>query len=180
MRPFRFPVLSIPPLLLALFGCDDPVKISSADRQTPYSRQLVQHAARTGEIALVIHGNPFPAPLDAETIAVTLQPPGWLPRGTRLTTRPAPETPSNIRIVLAFNPAWQGLREEWLCDSTAKLDLAPPGGKINVNAAFCVDGKPVSWLQARGEVAASPAAKSFQNLMNQVLANLLIDRDANT
>ena len=163
--------------LAALFGCDDPVKISSVDRQTPYAPALVRFAAKSGEIATVIHGTPFSTTLDAEAIGGTIRPPGWLPRGTRLTTKPSAATPTNIRIVLAFQPTWRGVREEWLCDPNAKLDLAPPGGKLVVVAALCVDSKPVSWLQARGEAAASPAAKTFQNLMNQVMANLLPDRE---
>lgn len=163
--------------LAALLGCDDPVKISNADRQTPYAPALVRFAAKSGELATVIHGNPFPAAVDAETIASAIHLPGWLPRGTRLTTRPSPPTPTNIRIVLAFQPTWRGVREQWLCDGNARLELAPGGGKITVAAALCVDGTPVSWLQGQGEPAASPAAKSFQNLMNQVMANLLPDRE---
>ena len=119
----------------------------------------------------------FVSHVDAETIARSIHLPGWLPRGTYLTTRPSPPTPTNIRVVLAFQPSWRGVREEWLCDSNAKLDLAPGGGKVVVAAALCVDAKPVAWLQGDGESAASPAAKSFQNLMNQVMANLLPDRE---
>lgn len=163
--------------LAALLGCDDPVKISNVDRQTPYAPSLVRFAAKSGELAAVIHGNPFPTPVDAEAIANAIHLPGWLPRGTRLTTKPTPPTPTNIRVVLAFQPTWRGVREEWLCDTSSRLELAPPGGKITVAAALCVDSKPVSWLQAEGAPAASPAAKSFQNLMNQVMANLLPDRE---
>ncbi|WP_119418402.1 hypothetical protein [Desertibaculum subflavum] len=163
--------------LTALLGCNDPVKISNADRQTPYAPALVRFAVKSGELTAVIHGNPFPTAMDAETIASAIHLPGWLPRGTRLTTRPSPPTPTNIRVVLAFQPTWRGVREEWLCDSSAKLELAPAGGKLIVAAALCVDAKPVSWLQGEGEAAASPAAKSFQNLMNQVMANLLPDRE---
>lgn len=163
--------------LAALWGCDDPVKITNVDRQTPYAPALVRFAAKSGELAAVVHGNPFPVATDAETIAGAIHLPGWLPRGTRLTTKPAPGTPNNIRVVLAFQPGWRGVREEWLCDPNAKLEVEPAGAKVLVVAALCVDTKPVAWLQGRGETAASPAAKSFQNLMNQVMANLLIDRE---
>ena len=163
--------------LAVLFGCGDPVKISNVDRQTPYAPALVRFAAKSGELAAVIHGSPFPAAMDTEAIARSIQLPGWLPRGTRLTTRPTPPTPSNIRVVLAFQPGWRGVREEWLCETGGKPEVGPSGGKITVVAVLCVDAKPVSWLQGQGESAASPAAKSFQNLMNQVMANLLPDRD---
>lgn len=164
--------------LLALAGCNDPVKIANTGQQTPYSAQMLRYAAKAGEIATVIHGNPFAGKANAEEIAAAIAPPGWLPRGTRLTTRPKVETPANIRIVLVFDPASNVLRDDPLCEAQAKPETLSPDARLRVHAVLCIDNKAVSWLSGEGRAAAAPSGKSFRNLMNQVMANLLPDRDS--
>lgn len=164
--------------LLALAACDDPVKIANTAQQSPYSAQVLRYAAKAGQIATTVHGTPFPGKANAEDIAMAVKPPGWLPRGTALTTRPKPATPANIRIVLVFDPVSNVLREADLCLPQAKPEMQTPSSRLRVHAAVCLDDKPVSWLQGEGRAAAAPSGKSFQNLMNQVMANLLPDRDA--
>ncbi len=164
--------------LLALAACDDPVKIANTGQQTPYSAQMLRYAAKSGQIATAIHGNPFAGKANAEDVAASVRPPGWLPRGTVLSTKPRPGTPANIRIVLVFDPASNVLREADLCAAEAKPETQTPSSRLRVHAAVCIDDKPVSWLQGEGRAAAAPSGKSFQNLMNQVMANLLPDRDS--
>lgn len=163
--------------LLALSACDDPVKIANSGQQSPYSAQMLRYAAKAGQIATVIHGTPFRGKANAEDIAMAVKPPGWLPRGTVLSTKPKPATPANIQVVLVFDPASNVLREADLCQPQAKPETETPSSRLRVHAAVCIDGKPVSWLTGEGRAAAAPAGKSFQNLMNQVMANLLPDRD---
>lgn len=163
--------------LLALSACDTSVKIANTGQQSPYSAQMLRYAAKAGQIATTVHGTPFPGKANAEDVAAAVRPPGWLPHGTVLSTRPKSATPANIRIVLVFDPASNVLREADLCAAQAKPETDTPSSRLRVHAAVCIDDKPVSWLQGEGRAAAAPSGKSFQNLMNQVMANLLPERD---
>lgn len=163
--------------MLALAACDNPVKIANSGQQTPYSAQMLRYAAKAGQIATTVHGTPFRGKANAEDIAMAVKPPGWLPRGTVLTTKPKPTTPANIRIVLVFDPASNVLREADLCTAQAKPETETPSARLRVHAALCIDDKPASWLTGEGRAAAAPSGKSFQTLMNQVMANLLPERD---
>ena len=164
-----------PLLLLALAACGDKVKITQADQITPYSPQLVNYAAKSGALAAEIVGDILGTPTDPEEVAAALRLPGWVTKA-RITTRPGPEVASNIRLVLIFNPGFKGPPDNSACSDPKRLPLAPPGDKLTVAAAFCADGKAVSWLVGEGPAPATLDDKKFTNLMNQVLLNLLPNR----
>jgi hypothetical protein len=156
----------------ALAGCAGP-RISYSDQIPPYSRQLVDYAAQSGEFTAVIVGNPFPSPADAEAMAAAIPWPGYFTRA-RVTTRPGPEARSNHRAVFVFNPAWRGPALDEVCRDPAAAATRPPGAEpTRVAATFCAAERAVSWLVAEGNAGTGPGDPLYRQLMGQVMLNLL-------
>ena len=157
---------------LALAACTGVDRITYMDWTALYTPGLVSYAAKNGEMAVEISGNPFATATDAESIAGALSLPSYF-APARLTTRPGPGTASNIRLVLAFNADVRGAAEYALCTRLSTLPVRPDGGETRVAMAFCASERPASWAVAEGPVGDGPRDPRFQRLMATALLTLL-------
>ena len=162
-----------------LGGCvtgQNDVVVRSADQVTPYSPSFVNYAAKSGEFAAVLRGDPFATPVPPEAIASALRlPPYAIP--AKVTTRPGPNAASNLRMVLVFNPAAPGPGTDEFCRDLDNIRSGRPGPTTRVAAAFCADRRAVSWLAAEGPAGDNPQDPRFQMLMTAVILNLLPNID---
>jgi hypothetical protein len=156
---------------LALSACAGIDRITHTDVTALYTPGMVSYASGNGELAVEIAGNPFAAPTDVESIAGALSLPAYF-APARLTTRPSPGTPRNIRLVLAFTGA-PGASHGALCANLGAIPLRPAGGEARVAMALCAFERPVSWAVAEGPVGNGPRDAAFQRLMASALSTIL-------
>jgi hypothetical protein len=125
-----------------------------------------------GALKAEIKGQPFATPTDPEQIAAGLRLPSWF-NPKRITTRPIPETYDNLRLVLVFNPGFNGPGDDRACQDFAGLPVAPPGETLRLTADFCYNGRSLTRLTAATPAPSGPDDPRFRQAMAEVLANLL-------
>jgi hypothetical protein len=156
----------------ALAACTQTTRVGSADLTTLYTSTTMGYAARGGELATEVRGNPFGTAYDNERVVAALKSPGWH-RSFRFTTRPNPETASSYRLILRFNPPPGGPVGDQLCRGQEWGNFAPGGGPIVAHGTLCADDRLASEVRAYGGPATSPEDPAFQTTMNAMLAELL-------
>jgi hypothetical protein len=161
---------------LALAACSGPMTtITYVDNETRYDPGTIGWAAQDGELNTVVRGNPFPASVEAETIAAGLRLPGWFP-SARLTTRPADRRRAEHRLVLVFNPVRDPLGGAAACGDVAGVALAPPGPTMRVQLAFCSGAKVDAEAILAAPTGRDPADPGFAGALNGALAVMLPPR----
>ncbi len=155
-------------------GPTGPNIISYANQVAPFTTDLVNYAARNGEMTLQVEGDPFGNLTDREQVADNVSLPGYFTRA-HVTTRPGPKTARNLRIVLAFNAAAGNSPDAFCRDlkAIAVQTVAPVPPTTRVAANFCVNDRAVASLIGEGPIGATPESPQFHQLMNEVMANLL-------
>ncbi len=99
-----------------------------------YDASFVTVLARAG-IPTVILGNVAPG-VAPEAIRAMLSPPGWIRAATFVAGQPSPK---GMRLVILFNPSDPVAAKRDVCGDLSALSFGPPGGRLVVRAAFCVD-----------------------------------------
>lgn len=168
----------------ALSGCAEiqnrTAIIGSADYSTLYNPGMVSYSALSGEIATVVRGDPFghgDTPDQAEAIANQLVSPGWL-GARRFTTLPHPETRSNYKVVLIFNPARLNTGDDQTCARpNEEPTLGRAAGASTFTAVFCADVRWASRLSGTIPLASGPDSPAFRDALNIALSELLPSRN---
>ena len=162
--------------IVALAGCSQATRVGSADHTTLYSSAAMGYAARGGELATEVRGNPFAATYDSERIAAALRSPGWH-RSFRFTTRPNPATVSSYWLVLRFNPPPGGPIGDEICRGVEWGGFTPGGGPIVAHGTLCVSDRLAAEVRAYGGPANSPEDPAFQATLDAMLAELMPPRN---
>jgi hypothetical protein len=145
-------------ILLLLGGCADMVQVSFTDERG-YDRSFAIYGARTGEMALVVLGNPTadsPAALEASVAAAL--------RGThpdhRVVFVPAasPEA-KGYRTVVLFGPG----DVNGICGMTAGGQAAAV--RQQAAAAFCFDDRMFSYAQGRMPAVANAGDPTLHRMV---------------
>jgi len=157
--------------IAAVAACTQ-TRVGGADHTTLYTSTTMGYAARGGELATEVRGNPFQAAYDAERLVSALKAPGWH-RSFRFTTHPNPETASSYRLILRFNPTPGGPVGDQLCRGAEWGGFAPGGGPIVAHGTLCAADRLAAEVRAYGGPATSPDDPVFQETMNAMLAELL-------
>lgn len=158
--------------IAALGGCAQGTRVGSADHTSLYTSGTMGYAARGGELATEVRGNPFGTAYDDERVAAALKSPGWH-RSFRFTTHPNPETATSYRLVLRFNPPAGGPVGDQICRGVEWGGFAPGGGPIVAHGTLCAADRLAAEVRAYGGPATSPDDPAFQATMNAMLAELL-------
>lgn len=157
----------------ALGGCAaQGTRVGAADHTSLYTSTTLGYAARGGELATEVRGNPFSTAYDAEQVAASLKPPAWH-RNFRFTTQPNPETATSYRLILRFNPPPGGPVGDQICRGVEWGGFAPGGGPIVAHGTLCAADRLAAEVRAYGGPATSPNDPAFQETMNAMLAELL-------
>ena len=161
--------------IAGLTGCAQATRVGSADHTALYSSGTMGYAARGGELATEVRGNPFAVAYDSERIAAALKPPGWH-RTFRFTTRPNPLTASSSWLILRFNPPPGGPTGDQLCGGVEWGGFTSGGGPIVAHGTLCMADRLVAEVRAYGGPANAPEDPAFQATMDAMLAELLPPR----
>ena len=153
-------------------ACTGGTRVGGADHTTLYTSTTIGYAARNGELATEVRGNPFQTAYDSEKLASSLKPPGWH-RSFRFTTHPNLETASSYRLILRFNPTPGGPVGDQLCRGAEWGGFTPGGGPIVAHGTLCANDRLAAEVRAYGQPATSPDDPAFQATMNAMLAELL-------
>ncbi len=132
-------------------ACTDGGTIHYADYGR-YSGSTAYYAARTGYMPLMVYGNPTHASQNAFTGAMARALKGThLVPGVEFT--PAdPAVMRGYRTVLAFGSS----TEAAICSSAPITAATPKGASGPLNAAFCLDAEPLSFLSGAIPAANGP------------------------
>ena len=155
-------------MILLLAGCAGGVsRIGGAQYESYYDAELVRYAARTGQIPVVVAGNPFG---DDAAVVAAMRPPAWLADARFV---PVGTAPDYYRVVLVFGQTPKG----WSAEAACKLidgDPAIPAGRADrLQATFCGGARPVSSLFAEGPSIAGASDPAFRKFLGQVVSVLL-------
>ena len=164
--------------LMALGACAGATTITRIDYDPFYSPDVVRYLTQNGKMATVVRGTPVGSAkvANAESVATTLKSPGWFPR-FQFTTRPDPDTRTDYRIVLVFNPVHPAPGGPAVCESNGDLPVKTDTTQIRVQAAFCYKGDAITQLFAQGPAVESLDDPRFDSFMRQTIATLLPQRN---
>jgi hypothetical protein len=166
-------------LVLAILGlgCTGVQTLGHGDHASAYGPSFVSYAARSGQVPLVVRGDPFGlAPAEtSRVLAERLSLPGWFANRPFLATPDNATSRRDYRVVLIANPARPLLREE-PCGDLSQVPVAGQGQTLTMHATFCA---PDGWLASvRGQMpAALPGNPALQGFLDQLMATLLPPRN---
>lgn len=158
---------------LALSGCANGNETVYTYQVSPYSSALVMYAGSSGVFPMEIKGQPFPEPVDAETVARAIPLPAWINPAKGTVQWPTATNPT-VRTVFVFNPVNDKQSYDNLCSNLGQVEVRPPDGKTEyVMASFCSGQKAASFTLGTGPMGSSVSDPRFTSLMAQVTADLM-------
>lgn len=161
-------------LAAALLACTQGrADIGGLDYAPLYYQGIVPLATASGELNVVVRGNPFgSAGTDDAALVAALPKPGTAtPFNYKAVAASAPGR--HYYVVLVFNPSVAAAGDNDSCAHPGDEPYRPGGGPITVKAVFCVADHWASSLVGFGEPASGPQDPRFQALMRQTIALLL-------
>jgi hypothetical protein len=167
---------------LALGACLTPTQTSTPNISPFYSAQVVGYVTSGGAMPLEVRGQPF-AGMKAEKVtadtARRLKLPDWF--ATReFAPAPIDGAPSgNYRTVIVFNSAELTTDSDDVCRASDKIEVTPPGNRVNVIAAFCA-GEEVITDTYGSTVASGPDSGEYRTLLAQITFALFPRRNIDT
>jgi hypothetical protein len=162
-------ILGTIPLLALLAGCvGGAVRIGGVQHTNAYDPSLVQTAARSGEIPVVVRGMPFHGEAGAPSAVVAALPmPGWV-GAARFVPSSDPSKNADYRMVLAF-----GTADALPCAALSDRADDSSGGDMHVQASFCAGRQLIATLNAAGPPVTNATDPQFRQMMGQLIAILL-------
>ncbi len=142
------------------------------DHDTVYWPGYFHHAAVGRDLRVVIRGNPTEAPQEEfESAVIAAMQRGNRGAITNFTTRPSESARDYYRVVMLFGgDRFAGGRA--LCGDTDNVDLAPAGDGVRLQAAFCIEEKPLTELQVAVNDVTSPADPRLRRMVSQAVIEL--------
>ena len=142
------------------------------DYNTDFSGSYFRHAAQGRDLRVVIRGNPTGAPQEEfENAVIAAMQRGYRGAVTNFTTRPSESARDYYRVVMLFGgDRFAGGYK--LCGDTDNVDLAPAGDGVRLQAAFCIEDKPLTELQIAVNDLTSPADPRLGRMVSQAVLEL--------
>lgn len=154
---------------LVVGGCAGPV-IHSTYLESGYATSHVGLAAANNPALAVVRNNPFAADRDNEAVLAAIQARNFGPK-LYFSQTPRAEDRYGYKVVLDFGQGAYATAA--LChQEPAPAAPRPPGSRIDVSAAFCIDRIPLSETAGWVEGVDGPQDPAFQNLMSQIMLAL--------
>ncbi len=142
------------------------------DYYPSYSPTYFQHAAAGRDLRVVIRGNPTGAPQEEfENAVIAAMQRGNRGAVTNFTTQPSESARDYYRVVMLFGgDRFAGGYK--LCGDTDGVDLASAGDAVRLQAAFCLEERPLTELQVAVNDITSPADPRLRRMVSQAVIEL--------
>jgi hypothetical protein len=165
--------MSLKPLLswalaATTLGACSGVHLQSEIAPSTYDYQnfTLYHAER--DTLVEVQGNPFNMDAGVFAKAVTDHMQGGnFGRPTNFTTTPGASAEPNMRVVMAFNTSADS---EALCTANYRPQTA--GAAVSLKAAWCLENRVDSWVDATLAGVTSTQDPKFHDLIDEVVMNL--------
>ena len=154
--------------LIASAGCADS---TSGSYENTGSRGFAQSAMSTGPLLVEIQGRPYAAPkeqIEDAVLGAMGQAMGWTAT-PRLTTDPAAAKIPSMTVVMTFNGA---VNADDQCAGGGQGGEPQTHGAVQVRAAFCGGGSPISTTTDKIGETMGVADPRFAALISRVTENL--------
>lgn len=155
-----------------LSGCAADV-VSQQGPAQPGTTVTLAYAARNGEMATVIIGNPFDLPKERVDAAVTDAMAGsYAGPEIRFTTTPAPDAPKGYDVVVLLDgpPAMDA---RLLCRARDRVSPQPTGTDTTVVIAFCASGQTLNAVSGRMPLVTAPEDPAFRGMIARAMVQLI-------
>ena len=177
MRPFTFARGVV--IFLALGGCGGATITSTAYNVPPSGPELFRYAAVGRDFRTEIHGNPSAAPKQVFEAAVidAMQGNTW-GRPTNFTTTPSQTAREDYRVVMIFSGD-RSYGGKAACGSVDAASLAPVGGSVKLQAAFCYRDRMLSQSHVAFEPFGAIEGSDLDFAVSQAILQLFPLREPN-
>ncbi len=139
---------------------------------TVYSPSWFNYAAGGRDLRVVIRGNPTQAPQEEfdRAVIAAMQDKNWGAR-TNFTTQPSESAREHYRVVLLFGGE-RFAGGYTLCADPDGVDLSRNGSGLRLQAAFCIEEKPLTELQVAVNDVTSPSDPRLRRMVAAAVIEL--------
>jgi len=163
----RIGILTV--LSLGLSGC---LMVHTVKQEMLYSPEYVGYVTRDGNFPVEISGNPLGnSTLAGEKLLAAIEIPQWI-ASRKLKLVATPDRGQGPRMVLVFNPANLLTNGDTLC-ANSNPEIAAPGDRTRIIAAFCHDDRNVTRATGEGDVQSGLHDPRFIELLNDLIEETL-------
>lgn len=165
---------------LALAGCGGTTITSPVYNVSPSGPEYFRYAAVGRDFRTEIHGNPSAAPKRVFEAAVidAMQGHTW-GRPTNFTTTPSETARDGYRVVMVFSGD-RSYGGKAACGGVDAASLAPVGGRIELQAAFCYRDRMLSQSHVAFEPFGAIEGSDLDFAVSQAILQLFPLREPNS
>ncbi|MBT3790482.1 MAG: hypothetical protein HN725_13995 [Alphaproteobacteria bacterium] len=163
----RIGILTV--LSLGLSGC---LMVHTVKQELLYSPEYVSYVTQDGNLPVEISGNLLGnSTLAGDKLLATIEIPLWIAK-RKLTLVAPSDRGQGPRLVLVFNPASPLTNGDTLC-ANSNPEIAAPGERTTIIAAFCHDNRNVTRATGEGDVQSGLHDPRFIELLNDLIEETL-------